>query len=133
MESAVSFLGRDAGPSDNRALEARPDVLVYTSEPLERDLEVIGPVEAELWVRSSLGHADFLARLCDVEPTGRSVNVSYALLRVSPGLPEHEADGILPPADRAVADGVPLRNGAPNKAAGRKRRPPPPREEHRTR
>jgi uncharacterized protein len=74
-------------------LEARPDVLVYTSEPLERDLEVMGPEEAELWVRSSLGHADFFARLCDVEPSVRSVNVSYALLRVSPGLPEHEADG----------------------------------------
>ena len=56
---------------------------------------MIGPVEAELFVRSSLGHADFFARLCDVEPSGRSVNVCDALLRVSPGRPESEADGTL--------------------------------------
>lgn len=87
--------GRGAGPRDNRRLEARPDVLVYTSEPLGSDLEVIGPVEAELWVRSSLGHADFFARLCDVKPSGRSVNVSDALLRVFPGRPEPEEDGTL--------------------------------------
>ena len=87
--------GRGAGPVDNRALEARPDVLVYTSELLGRDLEVIGPVEAELWVRSSLEHADFFVRLCDVEPSGKSVNVSDALLRVFPGYPEPEDDGTL--------------------------------------
>ena len=87
--------GRGAGPVDNRRLEARPDVLVYTSAPLGRDLEVIGSVEAELWVRSSLGHADFFARLCDVEPSGKSVNVSDALLRVSPGRPKLEDNGAL--------------------------------------
>ncbi|QIN80806.1 CocE/NonD family hydrolase [Rubrobacter marinus] len=89
------LFGRGAGPRDNRALEARPDVLTYTSEPLGRNLEVVGPVEAELWVRSSLAHADFFARLCDVEPSGRSVNVSDALLRVSPGRPEPEEDETL--------------------------------------
>ena len=89
------LFGRGAGPVDNRALEARADVLVYTSEPLERDLEVMGPVEAELWVRSSLGHTDFFVRLCDVEPSGKSVNVSDALLRVSPGHPAPGVDGTL--------------------------------------
>jgi putative CocE/NonD family hydrolase len=48
-----------------------------------------------LWVRSSLGHADFFVRLCDVEPLGKSVNVSDALLRVSPGRPKPETDGTL--------------------------------------
>ena len=89
------LFGRGAGPRDNRRLEARPDVLVYTSAPLGRDLEVIGPVAAELFVRSSLGHADFLARLCDVEPSGKSVNVCDALLRISPGRPAPEDDGTL--------------------------------------
>ena len=89
------LFGRGAGPADNRALEARSDVLVYTSTPLGRDFEVIGAIRADLWVRSGLEHADFFARLCDVEPTGRSVNVSDALLRVSPGSPEPEADGTL--------------------------------------
>ena len=87
--------GRGAGPVDNRRLEARPDVLLYTSEPLEEDFEVIGPVEAELWVRSTLYHADFFARLCDVEPSGRSVNICDALLRVSPDHPEPEPNGTL--------------------------------------
>jgi uncharacterized protein len=95
-DSVGGFLpGPGRRSQDNRILEARPDVLVYTSEPLGRDLEAMGPVEAQLWVRSRLGHADFFARLCDVEPSGRSVNVSDALLRISPGLPEHEADGTL--------------------------------------
>jgi putative CocE/NonD family hydrolase len=80
-------------PTDNRQLEARTDVLTYTSAPLERDLEVIGPVQADLYVRSSLEHTDFFARLCDVQPDGKSINVCDALLRLRPGLPELAADG----------------------------------------
>lgn len=82
-------------PTDNRQLEARPDVLTYTSAPLENDLEVIGPVQADLFVRSSLEHTDFFARLCDVEPGGKSINVCDALLRVRPGQPASAADGTL--------------------------------------
>jgi putative CocE/NonD family hydrolase len=84
-----------AGPVDNGKLEMRPDVLLYTSDPLARDLEVIGPVAAELLVRSSLAHTDFFARLCDVHPSGRSVNVCDAILRAAPGRPAPEADGTL--------------------------------------
>jgi putative CocE/NonD family hydrolase len=80
-------------PTDNAELEARPDVLTYTSSRLREDLEVIGPVTAELHVRSSLEHADFFARLCDVDPSGRSVNVCDALRRVSPGRPDSQPDG----------------------------------------
>lgn len=82
-------------PADNRQLEARPDVLTYTTAPLEHDLDVIGPVQAELFVRSSLQHTDFFARLCDVDPKGTSLNVCDALLRVSPGQPGVAADGCL--------------------------------------
>jgi putative CocE/NonD family hydrolase len=86
-------LGPHAGPRDNRRLEARPDVLVHTSAPLERDLEVIGPVSAELHVRSSCDHTDFFVRLCDVEPSGRSLNVCDGLARLRPGRFEDGAGG----------------------------------------
>ena len=71
-------------PTDNRELEARPDVLTYTSAALEHNLEVIGPVRADLFVRSSLEHTDFFVRLCDVDQQGKSLNVCDALLRVQP-------------------------------------------------
>lgn len=74
----------DAQP-DNRELEFRPDVLTYTSLPLGADLEVIGQVSAELYVRPGSEHTDFFARLCDVDPTGRSANICDALLRLTPG------------------------------------------------
>ena len=82
-----------AKPTDNRRLEARPDVLTYTSAPLDRDLDVAGEVTADLFVRSSLAHTDVFARLCDVDPSGRSRNVCDALLRLAPGAPEAEPDG----------------------------------------
>jgi uncharacterized protein len=73
-----------SGPKDNRILEGRPDVLVYTSDPLTEDLDIAGPVAAELFIRSSLQHTDFFARLCDVNAGGRSVNVSDGLQRLHP-------------------------------------------------
>ena len=78
-------LGPHAGARDNRRLEARADVLVYTSAPLEAGVEVIGPVTAELHVRSSCETTDFFVRLCDVEPSGRSVNICDGLTQLRPG------------------------------------------------
>ncbi|MFQ5343565.1 MAG: CocE/NonD family hydrolase [Anaerolineae bacterium] len=83
------------GPQDNRSLEARPDVLCYTTHPLTADVEVIGPVRLELYVRSSLAHTDFVGRLCDVHPDGRSMNVCDGILRVEPGTGEPQPDGSL--------------------------------------
>jgi putative CocE/NonD family hydrolase len=80
---------------DNRSLEARPDVLSYTSAPLPGDLTVMGEATVELCVASSLEHTDFFARLCDVDPTGKSVNICDALLRVTPGRPEQQPDGTI--------------------------------------
>jgi uncharacterized protein len=68
-------------------------VLTYTSAPLPADLEVIGEVAADLYVRSSREHTDFFARLCDVGPSGVSVNICDALLRLAPGRPAPEPDG----------------------------------------
>jgi uncharacterized protein len=69
------------GPLDQRVLEARDDVLVYTSEPLERDVEAIGPVETVLYAASSARDTDFVVRLCDVFPDGRSIFLTEGILR----------------------------------------------------
>lgn len=75
-------LGRDAGAKDNRKLESRSDVLTYTTRPLDRPLEIVGPVRAELWFSSSLDSTDVFARLCRVTPDGRSTNLCDAIRRL---------------------------------------------------
>ena len=72
------------GTVDNTALEARRDVLVYTSDRLTEPLELIGPVSSELFVSSSLDHTDFFVRVCDVLPDVRSLNVCDGLQRLEP-------------------------------------------------
>ncbi len=70
-----------AGPFDQRPIEERPDVLVYTSAPLEHDMEVTGPLTVHLWAISSAPDTDFVARLTDVFPDGRSFNLSDGIVR----------------------------------------------------
>jgi uncharacterized protein len=69
---------------DNRALEARADVLTYTTPPLPAALEAIGPVSVELHVRASSPYFDVFARVCDVDLWGASWNVSDGLARIEP-------------------------------------------------
>ncbi len=71
-----------AGPRDQRAIESRPDVRVFTSAPLEQPLEVIGRVKAILYVSSDAPDTDFIVRLCDVYPDGRSYNIAEGALRM---------------------------------------------------
>lgn len=73
-----------AGPVDQRAVQARPDVLVWTSKPLAEPLEVTGWVRAELTVAHDAELADFSVVLSDVEPDGRCTNVCDGYLRVGP-------------------------------------------------
>jgi putative CocE/NonD family hydrolase len=82
-----------AGPKDNRQLESREDVLTFTMPVLENDVEVIGPVRLELYVKSSLEHTDFFGRLCDVHPDGRSINICDGLFHIQPGKGECLPDG----------------------------------------
>jgi len=82
------------GAVDNRALEARPDVLVFTGEALDAPLTLLGPVTADLYVTSSIDHVDFFVRLCDVHPDGRSVNVCDGLRRVVPAAIERDVLGV---------------------------------------
>jgi putative CocE/NonD family hydrolase len=88
------LLSNVAGPRDNRAVEARPDVLIYTSAPFREPYEVIGPVSATVHVRASRPHLDVFVRLCDVHPAGRSINVCDGLVRVMPGRYPTDADGV---------------------------------------
>jgi uncharacterized protein len=79
---------------DNRKLEARPDVLTFTSAPLDSLCEALGPTHVELFARASEPYFDLFARVCDVDPDGASWNVCDALASVAPGRFEHsEEDG----------------------------------------
>jgi hypothetical protein len=74
-----------AGSRHNDKLEARTDVLTFTSAPLGEPLEVIGPVSIRLQVRGSSPHFDVFARLCDVDAKGHSWNVCDGLVRLGDG------------------------------------------------
>jgi len=69
------------GAFDQRGIEEREDVLVYTSEPLPKDLEVTGPVRVVLWAASSAVDTDFTAKLVDVYPCGYARNLTDGLVR----------------------------------------------------
>ena len=70
-----------AGPRDQRPLEEREDVLIYSTPPLERDLEVTGPVRLEFFASSSAVDTDFTAKLVDVFPDGSAINIAEGILR----------------------------------------------------
>jgi putative CocE/NonD family hydrolase len=71
------------GPRDQRSIEQRQDVLVYTSAPLDQPLEVVGPVSATLYVASDAPDTDFVARLVDVYPNGSAITVTDGVMRMS--------------------------------------------------
>jgi uncharacterized protein len=70
-----------AGPRDQRAVEARDDVLVYSTSPMSEDLEVTGPVSLELYAKSSAVDTDFTAKLVDVWPNGFAQNLTEGIVR----------------------------------------------------
>jgi uncharacterized protein len=69
------------GPRDQRAVEGRDDVLVYSTPPLAQDVEVTGPVNVELYAKSSAMDTDFTAKLVDVGPDGFGQNLTEGILR----------------------------------------------------
>jgi len=73
--------GPFAGPRDQRDLEVRHDILVYSSEPVKNGLEVTGPIKVVLYVSSSARDTDFTAKLLDVHPDGRVFNLRAGILR----------------------------------------------------
>jgi uncharacterized protein len=76
-------LSLTAGVRNNRRVEQRPDVLLFSSEPLDEPVEVIGDVTAELHVTRDNPNADLFVRLCDVDPRGRSRNVCDGIVRLT--------------------------------------------------
>ena len=74
----VSWLG---GPRDQRGVEARPDVLSFTSDVLAEDLEVTGPLTVTLHAATSAADTDFTAKLVDVWPDGRAMGIADGIVR----------------------------------------------------
>jgi uncharacterized protein len=78
-----AILAGGAGARDNRVVERRPDVLVFSSDPLDQPVEIIGEVSAELSVTRDNPDADLFVRLCDVSPRGRSRNLCDGIVRLT--------------------------------------------------
>jgi putative CocE/NonD family hydrolase len=69
------------GARDQRPVESRTDVLVYSTPALDEDLEVTGPVTLDLYAKSSAVDTDFTAKLVDVGPDGFAQNLTEGILR----------------------------------------------------
>lgn len=70
------------GQLDQTAVEARNDVLVFTSDPLADDLEITGKVTASIFAATDGPSTDWVVRLCDVDEQGRSLNIVDGIKRV---------------------------------------------------
>lgn len=76
-----TMLGPNAGIALQNKVEERNDVLVYTTTSLERDIEVTGPINVVLYVKTTAENTDFTAKLVDVYPDGRAFNISEGIIR----------------------------------------------------
>jgi len=72
----------DGGAFDQQELEARQDILVYTTPPLEEGMEISGFIETTLYVSSDAKDTDFTVKLIDVYPDGRAYNLDETIQRV---------------------------------------------------
>ncbi len=73
----------EKGPMDQRPVESRPDVLLFTTEPLTKPVEVTGRITARLYVSSDCPDTNFTVKLCDVYPEGKSMLVTDGIRRAS--------------------------------------------------
>lgn len=89
-----ALISSTGGRRNQRPLEKRDDVLLFTTPVLPNDIEIIGTIKAELFVESTAPYTDFVVRLCDVYPDGRSYNVCENLYRVTPERGEKITDSI---------------------------------------
>ena len=85
------------GARDQRPNEERPDVLVYTSEVLQNDYTVLGPVHATIFAATEARDTDFVVRLVDVHPDGRAIVVTDGVIRAS-ARESFPAPGVIRPA-----------------------------------
>src|SRR2546423_949267 len=90
MNPVPSYGGNDcctgtaaqAGAFDQRQMEARNDILVYTSEPFKKGTEVSGPISPTLYVSSDAKDTDFTVKVLDVYPDGRAYNLDESIQRL---------------------------------------------------
>src|SRR5213075_2050846 len=90
MEPVPSFGGNvcctgnavTGGAFDQRKMEERSDILVYSSAPLKEGIEVSGPIEVTLYVSSDAKDTDFTVKLIDVYPDGRAYNLDETIQRL---------------------------------------------------
>ena len=114
---------------DNQAIEARPDVLTYTTDPLPADQDLVGPVSARIFVRTGRRHADLFVRVCDVDEKGVSRNIVDGVRRLSPQtVPARRRPGRRRPdpggRGGALPDRLPDPGRAPDPRAGQRGRIP---------
>lgn len=76
-----NLVGTPIGPFDQTTVEERPDVLVYTSAPLDKAVEVTGPVKVILYAASTARDTDFTAKLVDLHPDGKAYNLCDGIIR----------------------------------------------------
>lgn len=101
-----------AGVKDNRTLEARDDVITFTSPPFARDLDLIGAPSLDLAVSVDNPNADVFVRLCDVNTRGRSRNLTDGFIRLNASVPANEKQKVsirFDPCAHRVASGHRLR------------------------
>lgn len=70
------------GAFDQRKMEERPDILVYSTEPLKEGIELSGPIELTIYVSSDVKDTDFTVKLIDVYPDGRAYNLDETIQRM---------------------------------------------------
>jgi len=70
------------GSFDQRPVEARNDVLVYTTEPFKDGVELTGPITPTLYVSSDAKDTDFTVKVLDVDPDGRAFNLDESIQRM---------------------------------------------------
>jgi hypothetical protein len=72
----------ESGAKDQRSVENRSDVIVFTTEPLKEDLEITGSIQAQIYASSDCADTDIVAKLTDVYPDGRSILICDGICRM---------------------------------------------------
>ncbi|MBV8711427.1 MAG: CocE/NonD family hydrolase [Solirubrobacterales bacterium] len=84
------------GPDDYSGVDTRGDVLVYTSDPLSKPLDVVGPVRLVVFVSTTAGDTDITARLIDLHPNGFAQRLCDGLLRLRYRAGHEQAEPVEP-------------------------------------
>ena len=74
----------ESGPKDQRPIESREDVIVFTSEPFNEDVEITGQIFATLFCSSNFKNTDVVIRFCDCYPDGKSILIADGIGRINP-------------------------------------------------